>query len=527
MSAATDLSDAKRAILTRMLAGDCAVARPADVIRPRDPAAPVPLSAGQRQIWLHEAVTGDPLLYTESVTFHRRGSCDVKALKASVGDLVQRHESLRARLVFDGPEPGQMFGQYADIAIPVDDVSALPIEARDGAAIALATADARMPFDLEQGPLFRARIVRIAEDDHRLYLTLHHMIFDGVAIYDIILPDLALLYDARTSGSAPPSPPAAIGYGDYAVWQRRSNESDAGHKALEYWRAALSSLPEKLDLAGSLNVPAMPSRAGAMETFTIPTALGDQIRALGRTNDATPYMVMLASFVALLHRYTGQQDIIIGGVTDMRRKPELAMVAGYFLNTVPLRSRPSANLGFRDFLCSIRRTLLDTLDASEMPFDEVVRALDLRQSADVHPLFDILFSVEPPAPDFPPGWDLTQMDVEVRSAKFDLYLELDERPEGYIGRFLYSSDKFNRATIRRFVRHWLMVLEQVTADPACRLGDLMLVTAEERTTVAEWIDAGSTSGLKTLPDVLAGVASRQPDKAAMLFEDRIVSYREL
>lgn len=526
MSDMAGLSEAKRAILARMLAGD-ANSRTNDPIKSRDPAAVVPLSAGQRQVWIHEAVTGDPLLYTESVTFHRHGQCDVGALRSSVRDLVERHEALRAYLVFDGPEPGQAFGHFPDGDIPFDDLATLPADARDAAAIALATADARRPFDLERGPLFRARIVCLASDDHRLYLTLHHITFDGVTMYALILPDLAALYDARVGGTAPPPAPARIGYGDYAVWQRQQGGTAASRRAIDYWRSALADLPEKIDLAGTLNLPAHPTRAGAMETFAFSAALSDRIRSLGKANDATPYMVMLSGFAALLHRYTGAQDIIIGGVADLRRRSELAKVAGYFLNTVPLRSRPRPDLSFVDFLGSVRRTLLDTLDASEVPFDEVVRALDLRQSADVHPLFDILFSVEPPAPDLPSGWDLTQMDVEVGRAKFDLYLELDERPEGYVGRFLYSSEKFDRTTIKRFIRHWLMLLEQVTIDSALRLDEVSLVSLTEQSAVAAAIEAASVKDVRLLTERFADVVEHQPDEVAIRFEERSISYGEL
>ena len=522
----TDLSEAKRAILARILAGDRA-ARPVETIPRRDSAKPVPLSAGQRQVWNHEAVTGDPLLYTESVTFHRHGSCDVDALRASLRDLVDRHEALRAYLVFDGPEPGQAFGHFPDFAIPLDDLTSLPVDSRDAAAIALATADAQRPFNLEQGPLFRARIVRLAADDHRLYLTLHHIIFDGVTIYALILPDLAALYEARAGGAPFPLRPPGIDYGDYAAWQRAEGNSPARRKAIDYWRSALADLPDKIDLAGTLDFPANPTRAGAMETFTFTEALSERIRALGRASDVTPYMVMLAGFAALLHRYTGAEDIIVGGVANLRHKSELAKVAGYFLNTVPLRTRPRAELGFAEFLGTVRPMLLDSLAASEVPFDEVVRALDLRQGADVHPLFDILFSVEPPAPDFPAGWDLTQMDVEVGSAKFDLYLEIDERPEGYIGRFLYSTEKFERPTIQRFARHWLMVLEQVTANRAQRLGELRLASAEERSEAACLTEAASVGRIPSFPQAFGEVAERQPDAVALRFEGRSVSYREL
>lgn len=190
-------------------------------------------------------------------------------------------------------------------------------------------------------------------------------------------------------------------------------------------------------------------------------------------------MVLLAAYKVMLHRYSGQDDIIVGGVTDTRRRPELQALIGYFLNSVALRSRPHAEKPFRAFLKDVRDTVLGALDASDVPFDHVVRAVKPKRDASRHPLFQVLFSIQPPMPEFGGGWDLTQMDVAVGTAKLDLYLELEERTHGLIGRFLYSTELFDAETIRSMIGHWTTLLEGIVADPSTTLAHLPLLTAAE------------------------------------------------
>ena len=324
------------------------------------------------------------------------------------------------------------------------DVSDLPEAEREAAALRIATDDALKPFDLTQAPMLRATVVRLAPEKHRLYLTLHHIIFDGVSIYRLIMPELCRLYAAYMDGEELDLPEPPLQYGDYAVWRENQLASDAIARELQYWRTKLSGELRELTLPTKRKPRSVPSHCGAMETFRLTPEMTAALKDLSRREGATLYAILLAAFKALLYRYSGQEDIVIGGVTDMRRRPELENVVGYFLNSVALRTHPRGVMSFLDYLREVQSTVVAALDASNVPFDRVVREIAPKRDGSRHPLFQVLFSIEPPAPKFPEGWALTQMDVTVGAAKFDLYLELDQEPDCIIGRFLYASDLFDR-----------------------------------------------------------------------------------
>ena len=504
---------ARRQLVERLLRGEASAShKPVATIPSRTPGMPVPLSPAQRQVWLHAGMAPDAPLYNESITIHRRGTFDLATMQASLDALVARHESWRTQFSFDGIEPTQHILPALAIDLPMTDVSHLPAHARDAAAVAVATDDARAPIDLAQAPLLRARVVRLSEDEHRLYLTLHHIIFDGVAIYRLILPELVALYHAFAARRPSPLPPPLLGYGDYAAWAARDAGGDERQR--DHWRAVLASLPPKLDLPADRVRPAAPDHAGSMEVFALSAGLTEGLKALAGQQDATLYMTLLAAFKAMLFRYTGAEDMVVGGLTDLRRHPELQRVVGYFLNTLPLRSRPSPEMPFATYLDQVRESVLVALSASELPFDEIAGCAETRAAPGSHPLFDVLFSVEPPAEPFPPGWDLTQMDVVVGAAKFDLYLELDERPDGIAGRFLYSTERFDAGTIRRMIGHWRTMLEAIVADPTCALIDLPLVAPAELSPSPPSAPAHAADR-RTVPERIAEVARASPAAIAV------------
>ncbi|MBV8685288.1 MAG: amino acid adenylation domain-containing protein [Alphaproteobacteria bacterium] len=528
MNVHAPLSDSKRQLLEKMMRGGTERADRPPAIAPRAPDAPIPLSADQRQVWLHAIMAPDVPLYNESITIHRFGPFDREAMTRGVNEILRRHEAWRTAFVEEEGELVQRVRPHRDIDLPFDDVSHLPEGERDAAALAIGSEDARRAIDVSEAPLFRARIVKLADDNHRLYFTLHHIIFDGVSIYRVIVPELAALYEAFARGDPSPLPPPTLQYGDYAVWQKRHLESPAIRRQLDYWRKTLADAPPKLEIAGDRARPARPTHAGSMETFSIPLALTERLKGASRREGVTLYMLLLAAYHALLHRYSGEEDIVVGGVTDLRRRPELERVVGYFLNTLALRAKPRGDLAFRDFLAEVRDSVLGALAASEAPFDEVVNALELRREPGAHPLFNCLFSIEPPVDPFAEGWDLTQMDVVVGGAKFDLYLELDERPDGMIGRFLYSTELYDPATIRRMIGHWLSILERVAVDGACAIRDLPLLGAEEaRRLRVEWNDTARPAGPMLLPEAVAAQARARPDAVALRFGETLITYGAL
>ena len=298
-------------------------------------------------------------------------------------------------------------------------------------------------------------------------------------------------------------------------------------RQMGYWRTQLAGELPSPQLPIDHPRPAQLTHRGAMETFILPTDLTAALNELGRREQATLYMVLLAAFKALLYRYSGLEDLVVGGVVDLRRRPELEGMMGYFLNSIALRTHPAGAMRFRDYLAQVKLVVLDSLAASDVPFDHVVRALHPKRDGSHHPLFDVMFLTEPPGPAFE-GWDLSQTEVTVGTAKFDLYVEMDERPDGIIGRIVYSTDLFEAPTIRRMIDHWTRLLRSIVAEPGRTLASLPIMSdAEAHQLLTEWNDTARPVPSITLPDWLSEQVSRTPDRIAVRFEDACLTYREL
>ncbi len=529
MSNAADLSDAKRLLLRKMLSGAVATrGGETGQVTPRSPGTTAPLSPEQSNVWAHAAMAPDVPLYNEPITVHRKGGFDLAVMERAFNEILRRHEIWRTAFATVDGEVVQVVQPELSVRLTVTDLSGLPAPQREAEALRIATADARQPLDLGKAPLFRIRAIKLAEDDHRLHLTLHHIIFDGVTIYKILVPELSAIYAAYAAGKDHDLPEPLLQYGDYAIWRQLRIDSAALDPQMEYWRGNLSGMLPVLELPTDRPRPATPSYRGAMATFDLSGTLTQKIKTLSRKEGVTIYMTLLAAFKVLLYRYSGQRDIIVGGVTDTRRRPELQGLMGYFLNSLALRTHPSGEKTFRAFLHDTRDTVLGALSASEVPFDRIVRALRPKRDPSRHPLFQVLFSIEPPASEFSDGWDLTQMDVTIGAAKFDLYLELDERPDGVIGRFLYSTDLFDEATIARMIRHWTTILAAVVADPAATLARLPLLTGEEQQQLlVDWNATRQDHTFATLNDWFEAAARKTPDAVAVTCEGNSWTYREL
>lgn len=530
MNAPANLPASKRALLEKMLRGDAAApsAEMPAPIRPRAPGTPLPLSAEQRQVWHHAALAADVPLYNEACTLYRTGPYDHQAMTRAVQELVRRHEAFRTSFVeVDGIVQQHVVDTLA-IDMPFDDVSHLPEPERDAAAAALGTADVCRLFALDAAPLMRVRAVRIAPDRHRIYIAFHHIAFDGVALYRVILPELAAMHDAFARGAPSPLTAPPLQYGDYTLWQPDHLASPAIRRQLDYWRSALAGAPAPLELPGDRPRPRVQTHAGDQHVFRIARALTERLRALARDHGVTLYMALLASYHALLHRYTGEEDIIVGGVTDLRRRPELERVIGYSLNAMALRTRPRADLPFTDLLAQARDAALGALAASEVPFDEVVQAVGVRRAPGRQPLFNCFFSIQPPLDHAPEGWQLGQMDLSVGGAKYDLYLELEDRPDGLEARFLYSTELFDAATIERLTGHWLTLLAGIADQPGQAIGALPLLTAaEDRQLTAAWNDTARPLPAAMLPEQIAEAIAARPDATAIRWNGGRFSYAAL
>ena len=466
------LSDSRKELLEKLLRGGAiSDARPQRIVR-RSPVSEVPVSYGQQQIWLHSQFSPNLQIYNEPVTVHRLGSFDRGAFERAFTEIVRRHEAWRTTFGWNGPELTQRIQPPPDhIEIPYMDVSAFPAEAREEAALKMATVDALAPYDLAVGPMYRPRLIRFSEEEHRLYLGLHHIIFDGVSLYRVFLPELQTLYDAFSQGKPSPLQDLPLQYADYAVWHRRWVEEIAPEQ-LAYWREKLKGVVRRDSLPTNHPRTAAQSFRGAMETLALDGDVSAALKSLGRHSGFTVFMTLLATFHLLIWAYTREEDLIIGSTSAGRNRSETDNMLGFFLNTIVLRADMSGDPTFLELMRRAKEDLLNSLANDGIPFERLVSELAPQRDGGKNPFFQVLFSMEPPIAPLQPNWKFTQMDIETGAAKFDLHLELDERHDGIIGRFIYNSDLFERETIKRMLSRWRNIVHNVVSDPAKRISEL-------------------------------------------------------
>jgi amino acid adenylation domain-containing protein len=493
---------------------------------PHREAAPAPLSFAQEQIWLHGQFAKD--LYNESVTVYRQGALDVPTLRRSLAEIVRRHEAWRTTFKSVDGHPVQIVQPPFEPSVEAVDLRNLAADQREPEALRLARQQARVPFDLERGPLLRAMLVRLGDEEYRLYLFLHHIIFDGFSIYRVFLPELVTVYNAFLAGKPSPLPELRLQYPDFARWQRESLGSVQLNESRAYWSAQLDGQLPVLELPTDRPRPAMQTFRGAIHRFAFSRNLSDRLHQLAQLENTSFFTTILAGFTALLRRYSSQRDFVIGTVTSGRKRSELEMLLGCFQNPLALRLKLEGDPSFRELLAHAREVTLGALAHDDAPFERLVEELSVRRDTSRNPLFPVMFSLVPPTAAFEAGWDLNQLDLEIGTAKFDLDLELDDRPEGLLGRFVYSTDLFDAATMERMAGHFETMLEAIVADPEQNISRLPMLTAAERQQLTDWnrTDTKFPSD-RCVHQLVEAQAARTPNAVAVEHGGQHLSYREL
>ncbi len=522
-------SELRRQVLERLRRGELRPPKKkAEPAIERTFAEEIPLSCGQQQIWLHSEFAPDTPIYNASVTVCKSGPLDPVALESSFNEIVRRHAVWRTAFLECSGRVLQRVLPQVHVPLPLVDLSNLSPSEAQTEATRLASQDATRPFDLTQAPLLRARLVRLDKNDHRLYLTFHHLIFDGVSICRVFLPELAISYRAFSTGQPFPLPELPIQYGDYAVWQQSKLASGDYAAQLNYWREALRDDVPLPELPVTASRVAGPTWQGAMEAFAISGQLSRAIKQFSAREGSTLYMTLLAAFHVLLHRYSGQEHITTGAVVSTRNRQELEPLIGFLLNTVVLRSRIDPSLTFRDVLREVRDTVLGALANSEVPFDTIVRELAPKRDSKGNALFQVLFSLRPSADHLPDGWDLAETDIHSGASGFDLFVDVVERPESLVGRFIYACDLFEPPVIAGMIGHWKTLLQAAIENPDLPLGLLPLMPDNERQAI---LSAGTGPSVElpadTLSTLLERKAAQVPNRIAVIFDRQQLTFQEL
>jgi len=508
---------------------------------------PAPLSPAQRSMWFQRKFDGrNTALYNIALASKLTGALDVGALAIALRRVVHRHEALRMRFrVAPGEEVAQQWLDQGD-EVPVTR-SELPPGLRHGDRPGAETTErasvqawaerwvqlqAARPFDLEQGPLLRAALLQLSAEEHLLVLVMHHIVSDGWSIA-VMMRELAVFYAAQVGATQPSAlPNLLIQYADYARWQQRLRESGAFNESLAFWTRQMQDAPPLLGLPSDRPRPAHQSYRGASLRFDIAPARLAELRALGASCRASLFMTLAAAFNVLLARYSGQYDICLGTPTANRPRPELEPLVGFFVNTLVLRTRLDPEEPFEALLQRVRDGAVDAFAHQDLPFDELVKALRPPRQLSHGPLFQVMLALQnaPSAPLSLPGLQVDPVAVPGNVARFDLTLTLTEVDAGLAAEFEYAVDLFDDSTIRRMAGHFLRLLQAVVDDPACRVGDLPLMTDDERQRVlVDWNRTGRAfpGAGRRIHEWVEDWAARMPDRAALAFDDHVWSYAEL
>ena len=496
--------------LRKRLAG---TATPVDVIRPADRSVPLPLSPAQQRLWfLHQFQSGDAS-YHSGTALRLVGPLDLPALATALRRVVARHESLRT--TFD-----EVDGVGRQIVHPSLDV---PLRIVSGDVDRVLAQEYSRPFDLREGPLFRAVLVRVTDEEHVLLLSAHHIVVDGWSM-GILVAELGASY----SGSAA-LPDLPLKYPDFAVWQRDRLDSGAVSEQLEYWRQQLSDLPP-LELATDRPRPAVYRTDGAVLEFTVPAGTATALGALARDRQATLFTVLVAACQLLFARWSNQDDIAIGTAVTGRNRPELTRLVGFFVNTVVLRSTVDETRTFGEFLCTVRDTALDAFAHDEAPFEQVVDALHLPRDVSRNPLFDVMVLLHDEAKSAPEfaGLHVTPTDLARRVSTFDLTYEFQQRGDVLAGSVEYNTDLFDEPTVRCMTEHLRVLLGAIAAGQDQPLAALDMLLPDERDQVlTTWNDTGRSAPGRTYPEIFEAQAARTPDATALLCGNEVYTFAEL
>lgn len=488
----------------------------------------LPASLAQQRLWFLDQLEPHSAAYNIPASIRLKTAVDVRALEQSLTALIARHEVLRTTFAAVDGQPMQVIAPSLTVPLRVVDLSALPQTQREDEVLRLANEDVQGPFDLVHGPLLRTALLRLAANEHVLLLTIHHIICDGWSL-SVLYQELATLYQAFLAGQPSPLANLPVQYADCVLWQQEWLQGEELASHLAYWKERLAGAPALVALPTDRPRSTAPTAQGSTHLVTLSKDLGEALKALSRQEGVTLYMTLVAAFQTLLYRYSGQDDIVLGTFTAGRTLAETEALLGFFVNTLVLRTDLSVNPTFRELLGRAREVILEAYAHQGVPFDYVVRELHPTRSLGQNPLFQVMLVLAPPLPDLLPGWEPAKIVGETGAAKFDLSLELADRPEGLICAFEYSTDLFDEATIARMAGHWQTLLEGILADPSRRLSDLPLLTELERhRLLVEWNATGAEYPQHvSLGQLFEAQVERTPDMVAAICEDERVTYRDL
>ena len=529
-----NLTPAQRTLLERRLLEQRSVAATAARIPRRSVLTPVPLSYSQELLWLLSELEGRGVAYNAPAAFRLQGPVDASSLQQALDGLVSRHEILRTTYDLVDDRPMQIVAPAGKVALQLVDLSDLPEPERDLELQELLHSESEHPFDLRVGPVLRPFLIRLGQDDHVFFNVMHHVATDGWS-RAVLHEDLTELYDAAHEQREPRLAPLEIQYADYAVWHRDWLDGGVLDQQLDHWKQALKGAPSRLELPTDKPRPAVRAYAGDHTSRMLSMDLRRRLESIGREGGGTLFMTLLAAYAALLHRYSAQDDIVIGTPFASRNRSELESMLGYFINPLALRVDVSGEPSFNELLARARATTLDSFAHADVPYEMVVRATSPERDLSQTPVFQVMMVLHNPQweqrrPKFEPrGVTATELVHEKGWAKFDLLLGMSQRPTGLNTTWEYSTELFDDQTAVRIGRHFEKLLESIAESPERAITRLPMLLDEERHVIlSQWSRAPVAFPQdKLVKDLFEDWAKRVPDADAVVFGPDRLTYRQL
>ena len=489
-----------------------------------------PLSLMQQSLWLIDQLDSGHIAFNTPAAHRLSGPMDVVAMQRAFDEMVRRQPVLRTSIEHVGEELGQrMHDALPGVLLPVEDLSQLPAAGREADMQARIDRLISEPFDLARAPLFRARIFRLADDEHVLFFLVHHIVWDGWS-FDLFYEEMSALYQAFAAGTTPDLATPAVTYGDFAAWQRQWARSEQARSEVAHWLDVLTPVPDALELPTELPRPALMSGKGATVWLTVPKPRVDAARALGQRHGATLFMTMLAAYVALLHRLTGQADLVIGTPVRGRDTVEVENVMGLFRNTLPLRVRVEADWTFAQLVGEVRTRVVEALARPGVPFEELVRTLGLGRDFSRHPLYQAFFSFQDVRARKTLWGGLRHQRFRQFSqgATEDLGLWFVETADGLTGGVAYNTDILSERGARSIIARLQCLLDAALTAPDAPLASLQLLPDEERTELQAWnATAAEFPREMSIHALIEAQADRTPARIALRCDDQHLDYAEL
>nr|UBH04475.1 NosC [Desmonostoc muscorum CCALA 125] len=490
----------------------------------------LPLSFAQERLWLLNQLEPDNPSYNEQAALKLHGKLNVVALEQSLNKIIDRHEALRTNFRTINEQPVQIITDSLTLSVPIVDLSELPESEREIACQKLATTEANRPFDLASSSLIRASVVKLTELEHALVLTIHHIVVDGWSI-GVLMRELATIYSALCNNLSPELPELPIQYADFTIWQRQWLQTEVLQTQLDYWKQLLKNAPTLLELPTDRPRPAIQTFRGEIQYGKFSVELSEALANFTRQEGATLFMTLFAAYVTLLYRYTGSDDIVVGTPIANRDRLELEGLIGFFVNTLVLRTDLSGNPSFQQLLNRVRQVTLQAYAHSDLPFEELVKALQPQRDLSYTPLFQVMFVLQnaPMSEIELAGLTISSLPAQSATAKFDLTLSMQNTATGLVSVWQYNADLFDASTIERMRGHFQTLLEGIVANPIEQISQLPLLTEiEQQQLLLKWNDTGVDYPQdKCIHQLFEEQVERTPDAVAVVYENQHLTYHQL